>query len=64
MRCSRESHVVGVGRLRHNDLVARVQAAHESEKHGFGAARGDDDLVWGHVDVELGIIVDKLLAIG
>ena len=34
-----EGHVIGVGRLGDDDLVAGVEARHEGEQHGLGTAR-------------------------
>ena len=58
----REGHIVGVRRLRDDDLVARIEAAHECEQHRLGAARGDDDLVRGELDLVALIVVHERLA--
>ena len=57
-----ESHVVGVGRFGYDDLVARIEARHEGEKHRFGASRRDDDVVGRQADLVLGVILDQLFA--
>ena len=46
-----EGHVVRIGRFRDDDLVARVQAAQESEQHSLTAAAGDDDLISPELDL-------------
>ena len=57
-----EGHVVGIGRLGDDNLVARIEARHEGEEHGLGAARGDDDFVGRELDLVLGVVFDQLLA--
>ena len=57
-----EGHVVGVGRFGNDDFVARVQARHEGEEHGLGAARGDDDLLGRKLDLVLLVVGRQLFA--
>ena len=57
-----EGHVVGVGRFGNDDFVARVEARHEGEEHGLGAARGDDDLLGRELDLILLVIGHQLFA--
>ena len=57
-----EGHVVGVGRFGNDDFVARVEARHEGEEHGLGAARGDDDLLGREFDLVLLVIGHQLFA--
>ena len=57
----REGHVVGIGRFGDDDLVARVETRHEGEQHGFGTARGDDDLLGREFDLVLVVVGDQLL---
>ncbi len=57
-----EGHIVGVGRLGHDDLVARIETCHKGEQHGLGAAGGDDDVVDIDVDIETLVILLQLLA--
>ena len=59
-----EAVVVGVERFGDDDLVARVEAAVESEQDGLGAAGGHDDLIGGEVDVDGLVVLDQLLAAG
>ena len=59
-----EGHVVGVGGLRNDDLVARIQARHEGEQHGLRAARGDDDVVGVQANLVLLVVARELLAQG
>ena len=40
-----ECHIIGVGGLRHDDFIARVETCHKCEEHRFGASGGDDDFV-------------------
>ena len=56
-------HVVGVGRLRHNDFIAGIQTGHESKEHGFRTAGSDDDVVRVKVDVIFFIVVREFLTI-
>ena len=58
-----ERHIVGVGGLGDDDLVAGVEACEESKQHRLRASRGDDDVVGRHEDVILGIVVHEFLAI-
>ena len=58
-----ERHIVGVGRFGDDDFVARVEARHECEEHGFGASRRDDDVVGGDVDVKPLVVSCEFLTI-
>ena len=40
-----EGHIVRVRRLRHDNLVSRIEAAHKSEQYCLGATGGDDDFI-------------------
>ena len=63
--CSRRDgkcHVVGVGRFRHDNLVARVKARHESKQYRLGAAGGDDDVVNINLDVVVLVILLQFAA--
>ena len=57
-----KSHVVGIGRFGHDDLVAGVEARHEGEQHRFGTSRGDDDLFGGKFDLVLLVVARQLFA--
>ena len=57
-----EGHVIGVGRLGDDDLVAGVEARHEGEQHGLGTARRDDDVVGRELDLELFVVTYQFLA--
>ena len=61
-RGDRKGHVVRVGWLGDDDLVARVQAAQESEKDCLAAAGGDDDVVGGELDLVAVVVLNKCLA--
>ena len=64
--CARRNgkgHIVGVGRLWHDNLVARVQAWQEREKHSFRTTRCNDDVVGCYLNIILGVIVYEFLAI-
>ena len=58
-----EGHVVGVSGLGHDNLVAGVQATEESEEHCLAAARSNDDIVGGDVDIILRVITHQFLAV-
>ena len=57
-----ESHVVGVTRVGHNNLVTRIEAGHEREQNRLTTAGRDDNLVGTKVDAVLGIIAHHLRA--
>ena len=58
-----KGHVVGIGGLRDDDLVAGIESAHKRKEHRLGTSRGDDDVVGGHIDAVFGIVAHQLLAI-
>ena len=49
--------------LPHDNLVARVEAAHEREEYSLRTSRCNDDIIGSYVDVEFLIVIYKLLAI-
>ena len=55
-----EGHVVGVGRVCDDNLVAGVETAHISEHDCLRTAGGDDDLVGREVNAVIGIVTDHL----
>ena len=64
-RTSRDGkrHVVSVGRLWHDDFVARIQTSQKRKEDCFRTSAGDDDIVGREVDVILCVVVHQLLAI-
>ena len=58
-----EGVVVGVERLRDDDLVAGIHAAVEGEKEAFAAAGGDDDLVSGDLDAHAVVVFHQFFAV-
>ena len=56
-------HVVGVGRLRHDDFVARIEARQECKQHRLRTSRGDDDIVSRHINIIFRVVADEFLAI-
>jgi len=60
---SGESLVIGVERLGDNNLVERIKAAHEGEKHGLGAATGDEHLVGRDIDADGLVVFGKLASV-
>ena len=57
-----KSHVVGIGRLGNDDLVAGVQARHEGEQHRLRTARSDYDVVGRKFYLVLVVVPHKFLA--
>ena len=57
-----ERHIVRVRRLRDYDLVARIQAAQESEQNRFATAGGNDDIIGRELDLITVIVLHKCLA--
>ena len=51
-----KSHIIGIGRLRDNDFISRIQTGEKSEKHSFAASGGDDDVIRTHFNLILVII--------
>ena len=56
-------HIVSVSRFWYDNLVARVEAAHEREEYSLRTSRCNDDIIGSYVDVEFLIVIYKLLAI-
>ena len=57
-----KGHVVGIGRLWHDNLITGIQAGHEREEDSLRSACRDDDIVSRDMDIELVVILDQLLA--
>ena len=51
-----KSSVVGISRFGNDDFVARIEATHKSKVNGLGASGGNDNVLFGDVDVEAVII--------
>ena len=56
-------HVVGVGWLGDDNLVARVKTRHKGEEHRLASSRGDDDVVGIDIDVVTTVIAHELLTV-
>ncbi len=56
-------HVVGIGWLRDDNLVARIETRHECEEHCLRSARRDDDVVGGDINLKSLVIFGEFLAI-
>ena len=59
-----ECHIVGITRVRHDNLVARIEASHESEQNSLTTACCNDNLVRREVDSVLGIVAHHLRSQG
>ena len=57
-----EGHIVGVGRLGNDDLIAWIEARHKGKQHGLRASRSDDDVVGREFYLILVVVANKLLA--
>ena len=58
-----KSHIVGIGRFRHDDFIPRIQATQESEQYRFRATGSDDDIVGIQIDVVFLVITHQLFTI-
>ena len=56
----RKCHIVGVRRVGHNDLVARIEARHVRKHDRLRTAGGNNDLVRRKVDPVLRVVTDHL----
>ena len=56
-------HIVSVSWFWHDNLVARVEAAHEREEYSLRTSRCNDDIIGSYVDVIFLIVIYKPLAI-
>ena len=56
-------HIVSVSWFWYDNLVARVEAAHEREEYSLRTSRCDDDIIGSYVDVIFLIVIYKPLAI-
>ena len=56
-------HVIGIGRLGHDNLVTGVQTCQEREEHGLRTAAGDDDVIGGELNAKLIIVAHQFPAV-
>ena len=58
-----KSHIVGIGRLWHDDLVAWIQTTEKGKEHSLTTTRGDDDIFCSDVDIVFRVVVHQFFAI-
>ena len=58
-----KGHIVGIGGLGDDNLVAGIEGTHKGKEHGLRTAGGNDDIVGSNLDVILVIILCKFLSI-